>query len=168
MNVKNFVATDYLTANTLFRLTLANHIYNLPLTFPDQARQLYESLYARAQVIPTTYLAILPGEQTAVIDVDLKVDELGAALVNALDAAGTQWAYVDTVELLSAADAEDSSSQAGTDARARAQQAAAAKTPLTQLLDKFNALGAVVKWSIAGIAILAAVYVLSPILRRKS
>jgi hypothetical protein len=167
-----FRAGDLLEPNTFFRLTLANHWYNAPGTFPEAAKSLYSVLYQRAKVIPVTNITIANGAQVAIVDVNLKVSEYGADLINALDdssSASDNYAFVSRIEKLNAA--ADATGADAVDARAKAEVDASKNTGATneisKLFDSLSSITGAAKWIGIAVVVLALFYLASPYLSRR-
>lgn len=113
--------SDVLPNGSLLRLTITNDTGALNTVvgwiglsvFPDGARIIFDSLYSKSQVIPTTQLVVTSDSKSAVIDALSNQQWLVSDLVNAFESLGNTSARVSKAELLTGSDKAESSSADG-------------------------------------------------------
>lgn len=157
-----FSPWETIPANTMFRVTIAGHSYDLFDQYPGAVQLLYDQLYPIADFIPTTFLATVNTARSVVVDGLVNHETTGATLINRLDGLAARFAFVSTVQRLTddekAQSGGDNGARARTDAEAKAKSAADASSFLHQLSERFNSLGTVTKWVGVLAALLAIVY----------
>lgn len=153
---------DTLFPNTLFRVTFSDHSYDLFDQFPGAVAGVYAKLYPSAHLIPTTRLAVVSGDKSAVVDANLKEEISGADILNRLSQMGTRFAFVSRVEKLSDEQKQASSSGDGLAERAKVQGTASVDVSNSGIFKaisaNFGSLGTLSKLAAIAVILLALGY----------
>lgn len=161
INSVGFSAWDTLPANTMLRVTFARRavfVWDAFDVFPDAVKNLYDRLYPATGIIPSTQLAAVNGDTTAVVDGIVHQATRAADLLNKLDGLTNTHVVVSQVERLNDADRASSSTEDGARDRAAAADSAAANSIWSQLAGHFGDLTTFIKWGGVIVGILGVAY----------
>lgn len=168
-----FSPFETLPANSLFRVTLAAPTVSSVLDgwgFVAAARVIYKRLKTDTGISPTSYLSVINGDKTTVIDGIIHDATRGADLLNKLEEVGERFAIVSKVELLTGNARAASNGNAGVTDRQKAaddaKAAASANEWWNQLGERFGALGSFIKWGGVIVALIAIAYIVHELKRK--